>query len=180
MFNHFRHDITSRGQRMQEELARTKSQLRQARDEYYLAKVERPRGAARLGDLVARYSGVSLYADRIERGRESHSLVGVSAAVSESTTDEVNPSDGGAVRDVFLTIRGADWEWTIKTVAVFSSRKTRSFAALVNSRATNVPTPRSATATGQFRLLDELRDRGVLTDEEFGTAVSRLRGTPKD
>lgn len=182
MFNQFRQDITSRGQRLQEEMTRTRNQLRQVRDERFLAKAERPRGADRLGDLVARYNGVSLYENRIERGRESHALAGVTASVSESTTDEANPSDGGAVRDVFLTIRGTGWQWTIKTVAVFSSRKTRSFAALVNSRATRVPAPRSATATatGQFRVLDELRGRGVLTDEEFGTAVSRLRGTPED
>jgi hypothetical protein len=81
---------------------------------------------------------------------------------------------------VFLTVRGTDWQWTIKIEAVVSSRKVRGFAALVNSYATAIPAPRSsfatATATGQFRVLDELRARGVLTDEEFGTAVSRLRG----
>jgi hypothetical protein len=118
--------------------------------------------------------------DRIERGREVHSLAGVRSWVSESSTDPVIPSDGGAVRDVFLTVSGTDWQWTIKIVAVMSSRKVRGFAALVNSYATAVPAPRSsfatATATGQFRVLDELRARGVLTDEEFGTAVARLRG----
>jgi hypothetical protein len=181
MFTQLRNDITTRGKRLHEGVARTRVQLRQGRDEYHLAKAERPRCAARLTDLVARYNGVTLYRDRIERGREVHSLAGVRASVSESTTDAA--SDGGAVRDVFLTISGPGWQWTIKTVAVLSSRKVRGFAALIDAHATRVPAPRSssvtATATGQFRVLEELRGRGVLTDSEFGTAVSRLRGTPK-
>jgi hypothetical protein len=183
MFTQLRNDITTRGKRLHEGVARTRVQLRQGRDEYHLAKAERPRCAARLTDLVARYNGVTLYRDRIERGREVHSLAGVRTSVSESTTDAANPSDGGAVRDVFLTISGPGWQWTIKTVAVLSSRKVRGFAALIDAHATRVPAPCSssvtATATGQFRVLEELRGRGVLTDSEFGTAVSRLRATPK-
>jgi hypothetical protein len=162
MFTRLHQDITTRGHRLHQEMTRTRRQLRQARDEYRLAKAERPRGVARLTDLVTRCYGVTLYRDRIERGREVHSLAGVRCSVSESSTDPVTPSDGGAI------------------VAVVSSRKVRGFAALVNSYATAIPAPRSsfatATATGQFRVLDELRARGVLTDEEFGTAVSRLRG----
>jgi hypothetical protein len=180
MFTRLHQDITTRGHRLHQEMTRTRRQLRQARDEYRLAKAERPRGVARLTDLVTRCYGVTLYRDRIERGREVHSLAGVRCSVSESSTDPLTPSDGGAVRDVFLTVSGTDWQWTIKIVAVMSSRKVRGFAALVNSYATAIPAPRSsfatATATGQFRVLDELRARGVLTDEEFGTAVSRLRG----
>jgi hypothetical protein len=186
MFSHLRQDIAARGQRLHEELVRTRSQLRQVRDEYHLAKAERPRYVSRLDDLVTRYNGLTLYRDRIERGREVRSLAGVQASVSESRTDAKNPSDGGAVRDVFLTITGPDWEWTIKTVAVISSRRTRSFAALVNAHSMPIPAPRqssgstaTATSTGQFRVLDDLRGRGVLTDEEFSTAVSRLRGTPR-
>jgi hypothetical protein len=39
--------------------------------------------------------------------------------------------------------------------------------------------PETGATAGQFRVLEELRGRGVLTDSEFGTAVSRLRATPK-
>ena len=130
MFTQLRQDITSRGQRIRHDIARTSSDIRHARDEYHLAKAERPRFVTRVGDLVARYHGVTLYRDRVERGRQAHSLVGVRATVSESADRR---TDLGTVRDVCLTITGPDWEWTVPTAAVFSPRKVRAFAALINT-----------------------------------------------
>jgi hypothetical protein len=180
MFTQLRRDITSRGQHLHEEFSRTRSQLRQVRDEYHLAKAERPRCVDRLSGLVARYNGITLYGDRIEYARQVRPLRGVRADVGESTTDPVHPSDGGAVRDVFLTISGPDWEWTIKTVAVISSRRVRSFAAVVNSHSLPVSpaaperTSPVASSTGQFCVLSQLRERGVLTEQEFRTALTRV------
>jgi hypothetical protein len=112
LFTQLRQDITSRGQRIRHDIARTSSDIRHARDEYHLAKAERPRFVTRVGDLVARYHGVTLYRDRVERGRQAYSLVGVRATVSESADRR---TDLGTVRDVCLTITGPDWEWTVPT-----------------------------------------------------------------
>jgi hypothetical protein len=116
--------------RLRQDVARTSALLRQAHDEHYLDKVERPRGADRIADLVARYYGVTLYRNHIQRGFEVHRLDGVRAAVRESRR---RGADLGCVRDVHLTITGPDFAWTVPTVAVFSSRRVRAFAALVNS-----------------------------------------------
>lgn len=84
---------------------------------------------ARLGDLVARYSGVTLYRDRLEWGRRVKPLDGVRARVVEAS------SEFGAVHDVHLVVTGPDWEWNIPIVAVLHTRKARGFAALINSYA---------------------------------------------
>jgi len=110
--------------------------LRNARDEYHLARAERPRFVARLGDLVARYHGVTLYRDQLQWGRQVRSLGGVRATVSESATRR---TDLGTVRDVCLTVTGPDGEWMIQIFAVFNTRRARAFAALINSHAEAAP-----------------------------------------
>jgi len=121
------------GRRFRHDLLRTRADLRHARDEYHLARAERPRFVTRIGDLVARYNGVTLYRNRVQWGHEVRSLAGVHASVSEPTDGK---ADSGPVGEVYcLTITGPDWEWSVHTVAVFSSRKVRAFAALINSHA---------------------------------------------
>ncbi|HZZ47926.1 MAG TPA: hypothetical protein VFE65_13660 [Pseudonocardia sp.] len=132
MFTRFRQDIASRGHRLHQDVTRTSTLLRQARDQRFLDRVERPRCAARIADLVARYNGVTLNDTTIQRGFETYRLDGVRATVRESRE---RTTDLGSVRDVDLVITGPDFEWTVKTVAVFSSRRVRSFAALINSYA---------------------------------------------
>ncbi|HEX4250457.1 MAG TPA: hypothetical protein VH008_21515 [Pseudonocardia sp.] len=133
MFSQLYRRITDHGKRFHHDLVRTRADLRHARDEYHLARAERPRFVARIGDLVARYNGVTLYRNRIQWGHEVRSLAGVHASVSESPARR---TDSGPVGEVYrLTITGPDWEWTLHTVAVFSSRKVRAFAALINSYA---------------------------------------------
>jgi hypothetical protein len=137
MFTRIRQDIATRGHRFHQDVTRTSALLRQARDEHYLARVERPTGVARIGDLVARYNGVTLNRGSIERGFESYPLRGLRATVREGGE---RCTEVGRVRDVYLTITGPDFEWTVKSVAVFSSRRVRAFAALVNSY--SLPEPR--------------------------------------
>jgi hypothetical protein len=127
MFTRICHDLASRGHRLHQDMTRTSTLLRQARDQRFLDRVERPRCADRITDLVARYSGVTLNRGTIQRGFEVYGLQGVHASVREPDTEL------GSVRDVELIITGPEFEWTINTVAVFSSRRVRSFAALVNS-----------------------------------------------
>jgi hypothetical protein len=129
MFTRIRQEIATCSHRLHENMARTSALLRQARDERFLDRVERPRCAARLTDLVARYNGVTLNRTTIQHGFETYPLDDVHAEVHEP------PTELGSVRDVDLVITGPDFEWTINTVAVFSSRRVRSFAALVNSYA---------------------------------------------
>jgi len=137
---HFRQDITSFGHRLGHDISRARLDLRHARDEYHLAKAERPRLVDRLSDLVARYQGVTLYRDRVQRGQRVYPLTGAYATVAESPARR---TDLGTVRDVRLTVTGPDWEWSINTVAVFNARKARAFAALINSYA-SAPGRRSA------------------------------------
>lgn len=129
MLAQLRQDVTARGRQLRTEIARTRADLRHARDEYHLARAERPRCVARLDGLVARYNGVTLYRDHVQWGRQVKPLVGVRATVSPS------PADLGGMRDVRLTVSGPDWEWNIPTVAVLHTRKVRAFAALINSYA---------------------------------------------
>lgn len=119
--------------RIRQDVTRTSALLRQARDERYLDRIERPRGTDRIGDLVARYNGVTLYQGYVQRGFEAHRLDGVRATVREVGAERGGP------RDVYLTISGPDWTWTVKTVAVFSTRRVRSFAALINSYSAPMP-----------------------------------------
>jgi len=133
LFSQLLRRLIDHGYRFRHDLLRAKADLRHARDEYHLSRAERPRFVTRIGDLVARYNGVTLYRNRIQWGHEVRSLVGVHASVAE-------PADGrtesGPVGEVYcLTITGPDWEWSVHTVAVFSSRKVRAFAALINSHA---------------------------------------------
>jgi hypothetical protein len=132
MFTRFRQDIASRGHRLHQDVTRTSTLLRQARDQRFLDRIERPRAAARIADLVARSSGVTLNRTTIQRGFETYRLDGVHATVRESRE---RTTDLGTVRDVDLVITGPDFEWIVKTVAVFSSRRIRAFAALINSHA---------------------------------------------
>lgn len=123
--------------RIRQDVVRTSALLRQARDEHYLDRMERPRGVARIADVVARHNGVTLHRNSVQRGFEVHGLDGVRARVQESGQ---RTTDLGSVRDVQLVISGPDWEWTIRGVAVFSSRRVRAFAALINSY--SLPEPR--------------------------------------
>jgi hypothetical protein len=132
LFSQLCRRLADHGRRFRHDLLRTRADLRHARDEYHLARAERPRFVTRIGDLVARYNGVTLYRNRVQWGHEVRSLVGVHASVSEPPAR----TDSGPVGEVYcLTITGPDWEWSVHTVAVFSSRKVRAFAALINSHA---------------------------------------------
>ena len=145
MFSQLCRRFANHGQRFRHDLVRTRADLRHARDEYHLARAERPRFVTRIGDLVARYNGVTLYRNRIEWGHQVRSLAGVHASVSEPATRR---TDSGPVGEVYcLTITGPDWEWSVHTVAVFSSRKVRAFAALINSHA-SVATGSTLTEAG--------------------------------
>lgn len=161
-------------QRLRQDMARARAEQRWLRDEHQLAKAERPRCVARLADLVARYNGVTLYTNRIERPGDTHSLTGVRARVVEQ------PATPGRTRMVTLLISGPGWQWSVPTAAL-ASRRARRFAALVNSHAcaTTATTTRPATSTGQFRALKQLRSSGILTEDEFVAALRRLAHTPE-
>ncbi|HEY2207268.1 MAG TPA: hypothetical protein VGH99_22650 [Pseudonocardia sp.] len=173
MFTQFRHGVAERRQRLSQDVARTRAQAQRARDEYHLSRAERPRSVSRLADLVARFHGVTLYRDHIERAGQTHSLVGVRAEVSEIESEH---PEYGHVREVYLIITGPDWKWSVRTAAMYSSRKVDAFASVINSQAAVVrrSAPRAATSTGQFRVLSDLRGSGVLTDDEFATALQRV------
>jgi hypothetical protein len=132
--------------------------------------------AARVG-LVAEHAGVRLYADRIERKGESHPLPGVRARVDEHRTGQ--EWGGWDQRDVYLTISGPGYEWAIRTNAIWSSRKAREFAALVNgagSSAGDVTDTADHDVAGQLERLAELHRAGAITDDEYAAGKRRVLG----
>lgn len=169
MLPQLRRRVIVRSQRLRHDIARARAEQRWLRDEYQLARAERPRCVTRLTDLVARYNGVTLYSNRIERAGHTHSLASVRATVVEQ------PATPGQTRMVTLLISGRGWQWSVPTAAL-TSRRAHRFAALVNSHAsaTTATGTRPATDTGQFRALKQLRSSGILTEEEFTTALQRL------
>jgi hypothetical protein len=175
MFTEFRQDIASRGRRLHEGVSRARDKHRAARDEYLLAKAERPHCLAQLAGLVARHQGVTLYRDRIEYAGQVHPLAGARAEV---VVPPHRRSERMTAHDLVLSISGPGWSLTLPTVA-YSSRRARDFALTVNVQAAalrpSLPASRTASATDQFRALRSLRGTGVLTDDEFSVAVGRLR-----
>ncbi|WP_037065201.1 SHOCT domain-containing protein [Pseudonocardia acaciae] len=172
MLPQLRHGMIVRGQRLRQDIARARAEQRWLRDEYRLARAERPRCVARLADLVARFNGVTLYPNSIERAGHSHSLAGVRATVVDQ------PAAPGHTRMVTVLITGPGWQWSVPTAAL-TARRAHRFAALVNSHASadTATAARPATSTGQFRALRQLHTSGILTEEEFTTALRRLAHT---
>lgn len=173
MLPQLRHGMIVRSRRLRQDIARARAEHRWLRDEYHLARAERPRCVARLADLVARFNGVTLYPNRIERAGQSHSLAGVRATVVDQ------PATPGHNRVVTVLISGRGWQWSVPTAAL-TARRAHRFVALVNAHAraaAAATTTRPATATGQFRALKQLHDSGLLTEAEFGTALRRLTDT---
>jgi len=78
---------------------------------------------------------ITLYPDRIERGRKSYPLAGVCADVSAS---------GGSLTGTrFLTISGPEFSWTQRSDALFEG-KCRKFAARVNAQVAAVTAQRTS------------------------------------
>jgi hypothetical protein len=159
----------------------------ETRDRVAEQRAEHDRVIAEHDDgLVAAFDRVRLYPDRIvvvpssrrkDRGLapDSRPLAGVRARINE---DRNGLELGGwDQRDVYLTISGPGFEWSIRTDAVWSSRKARDFAALVNSRGSaSAPAGAPVDVAGQLRQLAELHQAGELTAEEYAAAKQRALG----
>jgi hypothetical protein len=170
--------------------AEVRATMTEVRDQVAADRAEHERILAEHDDgLVASFDRFRLYEDRIvvvpssrrkDRGLapDSRPLAGVRARVNE---DRNGLELGGwDERDVYLTVSGPGFEWAVRTDAVWSSRKARDFAALVNGAGSTAGPAGGSSPTvdlaGQLGQLAELHQSGALTDDEYAAAKQRAIG----
>lgn len=148
------------------------------------------------GAPLARGFGVTLYSDRIQKGPESHPLVGVSAQVESAEELHrritvtrlaltgvfafgLKKKTGGTS---FLTVEGPGFAW-VEEVDRKQKQQAVVFAAKVRAAATSLPDdpadsqpiqPQASDVTEQLRKLGELHAAGILTDAEFSAKKTEL------